>query len=71
MEIDSIGIDLGKTVFHLVGLNAAGEVLVRRKFRARSCCISRLICVLGGSAWKLAEAPISSVGLREQGHEVV
>ena len=32
MEIDTIGIDLGKTVFHLVGLNAAGEVVVRRKF---------------------------------------
>jgi hypothetical protein len=32
MEIDTIGIDLGKTVFHLVGLNAAGEVVMRRKF---------------------------------------
>jgi len=29
MELDTIGVDLGKTVFHLVGLNAAGEVLVR------------------------------------------
>jgi hypothetical protein len=26
MEIHTIGIDLGKTVFHLVGLNARGEV---------------------------------------------
>lgn len=32
MEFDTIGFDLGKTVFHPVGLNAAGEVLVRRKF---------------------------------------
>ena len=32
MELDTIGIDLGKTVFHLVGLNRAGEVVVRRKF---------------------------------------
>ena len=32
MEVDTIGIDLGKTVFHLVGLNGAGEVVVRRKF---------------------------------------
>ena len=31
MELDTIGIDLGKTVFHLVGLNPAGEVVVRRK----------------------------------------
>ena len=34
MELDTIGIDLGKTTFHLVGLNAAGEVVVRRKFFA-------------------------------------
>jgi hypothetical protein len=26
MEIDTIGIDLGKTFFHLVGLNRAGQV---------------------------------------------
>jgi len=31
MEIRTIGIDLGKTVFHLVGLNARGEVVVRKK----------------------------------------
>lgn len=31
MELDTIGIDLGKTVFHLVGLNRVGEVMVRRK----------------------------------------
>ena len=32
MELHSIGIDLGKTVFHLVDLNHAGEVVVRKKF---------------------------------------
>ncbi len=32
MEIRSIGIDLGKTTFHMVALGRAGEVLVRRKF---------------------------------------
>ena len=31
MEIHTIGIDLGKTVFHLVGLNPRGEVVVRKK----------------------------------------
>jgi transposase len=31
IEIETIGIDLGKTIFHLVGLNRAGEVVVRRK----------------------------------------
>jgi hypothetical protein len=32
MEVHVIGIDLGKTVFHLVGLNPKGEVVVRKKF---------------------------------------
>src|SRR4030081_152325 len=32
MQLHTIGIDLGKTVFHLVGLNQLGEVLVRKKF---------------------------------------
>ena len=32
MNLHSIGIDLGKTVFHFVGLNPAGEGVVRKKF---------------------------------------
>jgi transposase len=32
MELHTIGIDLGKTVFHLVGVNQRGEVVVRKKF---------------------------------------
>jgi hypothetical protein len=32
MELHTIGIDLGKTVFHLVGLNLRGEVVVHKKF---------------------------------------
>ncbi len=32
MELHTVGIDLGKTVFHLVGLNLRGEVVVRKKF---------------------------------------
>ena len=31
MEIRTIGIDLGKTIFHLVGVNARGEIVVRKK----------------------------------------
>ena len=31
MEIRTIGIDLGKTVFHLAGVNRRGEVVVRKK----------------------------------------
>ncbi len=32
MELHTIGIDLGKTVFHLVGLDLRGGVVVRKKF---------------------------------------
>ena len=32
MKLHTIGIDLGKTVFHLVGLDLRGEVVVRKKF---------------------------------------
>jgi hypothetical protein len=32
MQIRSVGIDLGKTTFHLVALSAAGKVLLRKKF---------------------------------------
>ena len=31
MQIRSVGIDLGKTTFHVVALNAAGKVLLRKK----------------------------------------
>jgi transposase len=66
-----IGIDLGKTTFHLVGLNAAGEVVVRRKFsrtqllRFTANLRVRLIGMeaCGGSHFLCRS-------LREQGHEV-
>lgn len=71
MELHTIGIDLGKTVFHLVGLNARGEVVVRKRcsraqllhFTAnlRVNLIGMEAC--GGSHF-LGRA------LREQGHEV-
>ena len=32
MQIHSVGINLGKTTFHLVALNAAGKVLLRKNF---------------------------------------
>lgn len=32
MQIYSVGIDLGKTTFHLVALSEAGKVLLRKKF---------------------------------------
>jgi hypothetical protein len=35
MELHTIGTDLGKTVFHLVGLNLRDEVVVRRRPQRR------------------------------------
>jgi transposase len=32
MEIDTIGIDLGKMVLHLIGLTAAGQIVIRKRF---------------------------------------
>jgi hypothetical protein len=32
MQIHSVGIELGKTTFHLVALSAAGKLLLRKKF---------------------------------------
>jgi transposase len=35
MQVHSVGIDLGKTTFHLVALDTAGKVLVRTKFNRK------------------------------------
>ncbi len=35
MQIHSVGIDLGKTTFHLAALGAAGRVVVEKKFTQR------------------------------------
>ena len=32
MKLHAIGIDLGNTVFHLVGVNPHGELVVRKRF---------------------------------------
>ena len=32
MQIASIGIDLGKTTFHLVGIGERGQIVMRKKF---------------------------------------
>ena len=37
MKIHTIGIDLGKTVFHLIGVNAKGAWFAR-SVRECSCC---------------------------------
>src|ERR1700741_5325775 len=71
MELFTLGIDLAKTTFHLVGMNQRGEVLVRKRLsrtqllhftaNLRVELIGMEAC--GGSHF-LGRA------LREQGHEV-
>jgi predicted NBD/HSP70 family sugar kinase len=36
MQIHSVGIDLGKTIFHLVALSAAGKVLMREEVHSEA-----------------------------------
>jgi transposase len=71
MNIHTIGIDLGKTSFHLVGLSERGEVVVRKRFSRAQLLrftANRKVHVIGmescGGAHFLGRA------LQEQGHEV-
>jgi len=71
MEIHTIGIDLGKTTFHLVGLDARGEVVVRKKFSRTQLLrftANRKVQLIGMEA--CGGAHFLGRALREQGHEV-
>src|SRR5579872_714188 len=71
MEIYTIGIDLGKTVFHMVGLNVRGEAGVRKKFsRTQLLRFTAKLRVelIGMEACRGAH--FLGRALREQGHEV-
>lgn len=71
MHITSVGIDLGKTTFHLVALDEHGKVVERKKYSRKQLLAytanlqSSLIGIeaCGG-------AHFLGVALREQGHEV-
>jgi transposase len=71
MEIHTIGIDLGKTVFHLVGLNRGGEVVVRKRFSRKQLLhftANLQVELIGMEA--CVGAHFLGRALREQGHEV-
>lgn len=71
MHIASIGIDLGKTTFHLVALGEGSKVLVRKKLsRAQllSYAASLPSSLIGLEA--CAGAHFMGTALRKQGHEV-
>ena len=70
-ELHSVGIDLGKTTFHLVALSAAGKVLLRKKFTQK-----QLIAFTANMQSSLIGMEACSGAhflgrvLREQGHDV-
>src|ERR1700756_2796540 len=71
MKLHAIGIDLGKTVFHLVGLDASGQVVVRKR-----CSRTQLLAFTANLQVGLigmeacSGAHFLGRALREQGHEV-
>ncbi len=71
MELHTIGIDLGKTVFHLVGLNQSGEVVLRKKFSRKQLLhftANLQVELIGMEA--CGGSHFLGRALREQGHEV-
>src|SRR5579859_1128726 len=71
MQLHTIGIDLGKTVFHLVGLNPRGEVVVRKKFSRKQLLVftgNLQVQLIGMEA--CGGSHFLGRALREQGHEV-
>jgi hypothetical protein len=61
-ELASIGIDIGKDVFHLVGFSVDGQIAFRRKIKRLALVESRLSRSYRSVswAWKRASAPILS-----------
>jgi transposase len=71
MEIHTIGIDIGKTVFNLVGLSVQGEVVVRKKFSRKQLLhftANLRVGLIGMEA--CGGSHFLGRALREQGHEV-
>ena len=51
--IATIGIDLGKNTFHLIGMDARGKILLRRKIargQLQSCLANVPVCLIGMEA---------------------
>jgi transposase len=71
MQIHSVGIDLGKTTFHLVALGAAGKVLLKKKFTQKQLLAytaNLQTSLIGLEA--CSGAHFLGRALRKQGHDV-
>ncbi|HEU5450477.1 MAG TPA: IS110 family transposase, partial [Terriglobales bacterium] len=71
MHIASIGIDLGKTTFHLVALDERGKIVVRKTFSRKQLFTytAKLKAALVGME-ACAGAHFVGASLRAQGHDV-
>src|SRR5258708_1798312 len=71
MQIKSIGIDLGKTTFHLVALGNRAQVVVRKKVSRQQLLLytANLLSSLIGMEAGVGSHVLGRA-LREQGHEV-
>jgi len=71
MQIRSIGIDLGKTTFHLVALDQQGKVVLKKKFSRKELLLytSNLAASLIGME-ACCGAHFLGTALRKQGHDV-
>src|ERR1700674_6142491 len=71
MKLHVVGIDLGKTVFHLVGLDSAGRMVIRRR-----CSRTQLLAFTANLQGQLigmeacSGAHFLGRALREQGQEL-
>jgi transposase len=71
MEIATLGIDLSKTTFHLIGLDARGEIVLRRKLSRKQLlqfAATRQPILIGMEA--CSGAHYLARALRAQGHDV-
>lgn len=71
MKIHTIGVDLGKTKFHIVGLNERGEVVVRKQFSRAQLLrftANRKVHLIGMEA--CGGSHFLGRALQQQGHEV-
>jgi hypothetical protein len=71
MKLEVLGIDLGKRVFHMVGLDSAGTVVIRKRCsrtQLLACAANLQVQLIGMEA--CSGAHFLGRALREQGHEV-
>src|SRR3977135_1428571 len=71
MELHAIGIDLGKTLFHLVGVDSRGNIVIRKRC-SRTQLLAYTANVRVGLIGMEACSGSHFLGraLRQQGHEV-